>query len=180
VSRTGTPSTGARLDAVVRATLEHGIVNTPTLVSTHALLLYEDYQAARRDPWPASSRGSTATSCGTRGAGSSPTARLSPEWLAKLKDAYAKKLERCGASTRRAPRLHIGSDTQQPFIVPGAGVLEEMQLFRSAGIGVEETWAIASVRAGADLPVPRSGSSRPARRGLPGAARGPDPVIPGR
>jgi imidazolonepropionase-like amidohydrolase len=82
---------------------------------------------------------------------------MSPEWLAKLKDAYSKKLELVRRLHEAGAQLHIGSDTQQPFVVPGAGVLEEMQLFRSAGIGVEETWAIASVRAGADLPVPRLG-----------------------
>src|SRR6185503_1018088 len=40
----------ARMEAVVRTTLEHGLVNTPTLVSTHQLLLYESYQQARDDP----------------------------------------------------------------------------------------------------------------------------------
>jgi len=148
---------GARLDAVVRATLEHGIVNTPTLVSTHALLLYEDYQAARRDPVARLLPRLYRDVVWHPRRGLLAYREMSPEWLAKLKDAYAKKLELVRRLHEAGAQLHIGSDTQQPFVVPGAGVLEEMQLFRSAGIGVEETWAIASVRAGADLPVPRLG-----------------------
>jgi len=86
---------------------------------------------------------------------------MSPEWLAKLKDAYAKKLDLVRRLHEAGAELRVGSDTQQPFVVPGAGVLEEMQLFRAAGIGVEETWAIASARAGTDLPVPRLGQLEP-------------------
>jgi imidazolonepropionase-like amidohydrolase len=81
----------------------------------------------------------------------------SPEWLAKLKDAYTKKLQLVRRLHEAGAALRIGTDTQQPFVVPGAGVLEEMRLFRSAGIGLEETLAIATVRAAADLPLEHLG-----------------------
>ena len=147
----------ARLDAVVRVTLEHGIVNTPTLVATHQLLLYETYQAARADPTvrllPRLYR--DVVWHPKRGL---PTYReLSPEWLAKIRDAYGKKVQLVRRLHEAGAQLRVGSDTQQPFVVPGASVLEEMRLFRSAGIALEETWAIASVRAAADLPVPQLG-----------------------
>jgi hypothetical protein len=152
----------ARMDVVVRATVEHGLVNTPTLVSTHQLLLYERYQDARDDPtvrllprlyrdvvWDPR--------------GGLPVYRelSSPGWLAKLSDAYAKKLLLVRRLHEAGAELRIGSDTQQPFVVPGASVLEEMRLFRSAGIGVEETLAIATVRAAADLPLARLGRLDP-------------------
>jgi len=148
---------GARLDAVVRATLEHGIVNTPTLVSTHALLLYEDYQAARRDPVARLLPRLYRDVVWHPRRGLVAYREMSPEWLAKLKDAYAKKLQLVRMLHEAGAELRVGSDTQQPFVVPGASVLEEMRLFRSAGIGNEETWAIASVRAAADLPVAQLG-----------------------
>jgi cytosine/adenosine deaminase-related metal-dependent hydrolase len=148
----------ARMDVVVRATLEHGLINTPTLVSTHQLLLYENYRVARDDAevrlLPRLYR--DVVWHPRRGL---PVYRelASPMWLAKLKDAYAKKLQLVRRLHEAGAELRVGSDTQQPFVVPGASVLEEMRLFRSAGIGVEETLAIATVRAAAALPKARLG-----------------------
>jgi imidazolonepropionase-like amidohydrolase len=82
---------------------------------------------------------------------------MSADWIAKLKDAFAKRLVLLRRIHEAGGEVRIGTDTQQPLVVPGASVLEEMRLFRTAGIGVEETWAIASVRAGAELPVPGLG-----------------------
>jgi imidazolonepropionase-like amidohydrolase len=148
----------ARMDVIVRATLEHGIVNTPTLVSTQQLLLYENFAAAREDPtvrlMPRLYR--DVVWHPRRGL---PVYRelATPEWLAKLNDAYPKKLGLVRRLWGAGAQLRIGSDTLQPFVVPGASVLEEMRLFRTAGIGVEETLAIATVRAAADLPLARLG-----------------------
>ena len=148
----------ARMDVVVRATLEHGLVNTPTLVSTHQLLLYENYEVARDDAavrlLPRLYR--DVVWHPRRGL---PVYRelSSPAWLAKLQDAYTKKLQLVRRLHEAGAELRIGTDTQQPFVVPGASVLEEMRLFRSAGVGVEETLAIATVRAAAALPLARLG-----------------------
>jgi imidazolonepropionase-like amidohydrolase len=147
----------ARMNVVVRATLEHRLVNTPTLVAAHQLLLYKTYQVARDDPtvrlMPRLYR--DVVWHPRRGL---PVYRdLSPEWLDKLQDAFAKKLQLVRRLHEAGAELRIGSDTQQPFVVPGASVHEEMRLFRSAGIGIEDTFAIASVRAAADLPLARLG-----------------------
>ncbi len=48
-------------------------------------------------------------------------------------------------------RLHIGTDTLQPFIVPGGGVHREMEMFLKAGIPPEDVMAIASWKAGEAL-----------------------------
>ena len=152
----------ARMDVVDRATLEHGIVNTPTLVATQQLLLYDNFQVARDDPtvklMPRLYR--DVVWHPRRGL---PVYRelSSPEWLPKLKDAYAKKLQLVRRLHEAGAQLRIGTDTQQPFVVPGASVLEEMRLFRSAGVGVEDTLAIATVRAAADLPLARLGQLDP-------------------
>jgi hypothetical protein len=128
------------------------------LVSTHQLLLYESYQSARNDAavrlLPRLYRDVV-----WNPRHGLPVYRelASAGWLAKLGDAYAKKLQLVRRLHEAGAELHIGSDTQQPFVVPGASVLEEMRLFRSAGIGVEETLAIATVRAAAALPLARLG-----------------------
>ena len=147
----------ARMDVVVRATLEHGLVNTPTLVSTHQLLLYETYQVARDDPTVRLLPRLYRDVVWHPRRGLPVYREMSREWLEKLKDAYAKKLQLVRRLHEAGAELRIGSDTQQPFVVPGASVLEEMRLFRSTGIGVEETLAIASVRAAADLPMAQLG-----------------------
>jgi imidazolonepropionase-like amidohydrolase len=147
----------ARMDVVVRATVDHGLVNTPTLVSTHQLVLYETYQAARDDPTVRLLPRLYRDVVWHPRRGLPVYREMSAEWLAKLKDAYAKKLQLVRRLHDAGAELRIGSDTQQPFVVPGASVLEEMRLFRAAGVGVEETLAIASVRAAADLPMAQLG-----------------------
>jgi hypothetical protein len=37
-----------RMDRIVEATLEHGIANTPTIVTNQKMLCYRDFEAARR------------------------------------------------------------------------------------------------------------------------------------
>jgi len=140
----------ARLEAIVQTTLDHGIINTPTLVSSHRLLLYRDYEAARNDPavlllprifpdvvW-------------------SPVEGL-PYWqgiegfLPSLEDALSKKLDLVGRLHEAGAQLQLGTDTQQPFVVPGASFQQEMALFVQAGIPVEEIWAMATWKQGETL-----------------------------
>ena len=147
----------ARMDVVVRATLEHGLVNTPTLVSTHQLLLYRTYQLARDDATVRLLPRLYRDVVWHPRRGLPVYREMSPEWLDKLQDAFAKKLQLVRRLHDAGAELRIGSDTQQPFVVPGASIHEEMRLFRSAGVGIEETFATASVRAAADLPLARLG-----------------------
>lgn len=140
----------ARLEAIVQTTLDHGIINTPTLVSSHRLLLYRDYEAARNDPavlllprifpdvvWnPVSGI---------------PYWREIGDFLPNLEDALSKKLDLVGRLHRAGAKLQLGTDTQQPFVVPGAAFQQEMMLFVQAGIPVEEVWALATWKQGETL-----------------------------
>ena len=63
------------------------------------------------------------------------------------KQLLAKKLFDAGA------QLFLGTDVPQPFVVPGASLLEEMALFTSAGIGLEQVWKLATHDAGERLGV---------------------------
>ena len=133
----------ARLDFIVQTTLDHEIINTPTLVSSHRLLLYRDYEAAKNDPavvllprifpdvvWnPVSGI---------------PYWKEIGDFLPSLEQALTKKLDLVGRLYRAGAKLQLGTDTQQPFVVPGASLQQEMLLFVRAGIPLEEVWAMAT------------------------------------
>lgn len=140
----------ARLDAIVQVTLDQGIINTPTLVSSHRLLLYRDYEAARNDPavlllprmfpdvvW--------------NPIGGIPYWQEIDEFLPSLEDAVSKKIDLVGRLYRAGAKLQLGTDTQQPFVVPGAAFQQEMMLFTQAGIPLEEVWALATWKQGETL-----------------------------
>lgn len=146
-----------RLDEVVEATRAQDLAHTPTLVSTHQLRHYEHYEAARRDPtvnllprlyrdvaWHPSQ--------------GIPFYRdLSEADLATIRDSRTKKLRLVRKLHDAGARLFIGTDTQQPFVVPGAAAWIEMRLFAEAGIPPQEVLAHATWRAGQELGVPGLG-----------------------
>jgi len=116
----------AYLQRIVAATLEHDLRNTPTLVSTRRLLFFGDIAAARADAsvrllprfyrdvvWDPE-----------RGV---PVYRnLLPGRLEKIRDAFTKKLKLVRMLHQAGARLFLGTDAQQPFVVPGAGLQQEM------------------------------------------------------
>ncbi len=143
----------ARMDEVVAATRAHGLAHTPTLVSTHQLRHYQDYEAARRDPTvvllPRLFR-----DVAWHPRDGIPFYRdLGPEDLATIRDAHQKKLRLVAKLHAAGAPLFVGTDTQQPFVVPGAAAWMEMRLFAEAGIPTEKVWAHATWRAGRALGV---------------------------
>jgi imidazolonepropionase-like amidohydrolase len=142
-----------RMDAIVEATLKHGIANTPTIVTNQKMLGYRDYDAARRQAeiqgippfyldviWhPEQGRLNT-------GMKRDYLERQVVPAIAK-KQHLAKKLFDTGA------QLFLGTDVAQPFVVPGASLQEEMALFAGAGIGLEQVWKLATRDAGERLGV---------------------------
>jgi hypothetical protein len=142
-----------RMDAIVEATLKFGIANTPTIVTNQRMLGYLDYDAACRRPelmgvppfyldviWHPE-RGRL-------------NSRLPRDYLERQavpavakKQLLAKKLFDAGA------QLFLGTDVPQPFVVPGASLLEEIGLFAGAGIGLEQVWKLATHDAGERLGV---------------------------
>ncbi len=140
----------ARLELIVQTTLEHGIINTPTLVSSHRLLLYRDYEAAKKD------RAVVLLPRIFPDVVWNPVSGI-PYWkeigdfLPSLEEALTKKLDLVGRLYHAGAKLQLGTDTQQPFVVPGASLHEEMLLFVRAGIPLEEVWAMATWKQGQTL-----------------------------
>ena len=50
-------------------------------------------------------------------------------------------------------RIHVGTDSPNPFVVPGAGFHQELRLLVEAGLTPEEVWLAATRWAGESLPV---------------------------
>jgi cytosine/adenosine deaminase-related metal-dependent hydrolase len=151
-----------RLQRYVEASRAHGISHTPTLVAFARAAQLEDY-AALRD---------------------SPVALLLPRYYRELlwnpeenplvfefSPASGSGVEdRLGTMQEVVRRLHAaevpvlaGTDTMNPFVVPGAGLQEELGHLADAGLSLEEAWTAATRRAGgalgvADLGVLRTGA----------------------
>jgi cytosine/adenosine deaminase-related metal-dependent hydrolase len=133
----------------VKATMDAGAANTPTLITTLKASNFDRYEDMRR----------------------SSEAALLPRFFADVvwhpteglrRDTSAKNLNRLKTAlpaiaslVKRlhdaGATLHVGTDTLTAFVVPGADMHEEMRLFVEAGIPLEEVWKLATAGNGAAL-----------------------------
>ena len=141
----------ARVDFVVEKSLEQGIAHTPTLVAyAHASRLSQRRDLLR-----------------------DPAVQLLPRFYREviwrppdaMLQAAADMSERLPEMTRVVRRLHeagvrvlAGSDTPNPFVVPGASLHQELRHLREAGFTVEEAWSAATRWAGESLGEPGLGT----------------------
>lgn len=153
----------ARLDEVVAASVALGLAHTPTLATSHALLAYADYPRAVDAPEYRVMPGMYRAVVWSPSEGIGAYRGFGPDEIALLRDAWPKKLELVRRLHEAGVPLHLGTDTQQPWVVPGASLWDELHHFTEAGIPLEEALADATWR-GAD------GVGDPALGGLaPGA-----------
>ncbi|TGM57081.1 amidohydrolase family protein [Leptospira adleri] len=136
------------LNDIVKFSVKNKIANTPTLVASERLLLFSDYEAAKKDPsvalMPRFYREVVWNpEIGIPAYRGIESAYLKDHVQAALskKKSLLRKLFQAGAT------LHLGSDAQQPFVVPGASLLQEMNIFREAGIPAYDVWRMATVDA---------------------------------
>jgi len=150
-----------RMDAIVDATLKYGIANTPTIVTNQKMLCYRDFEATRRQPemskvppfyldvvWhPERGR---------------PGNRMQRDYLDRqVAPAIAKKRQLAKRLFDAGAQLYLGTDVAQPFVIPGASLIEEMTLFIDAGIRVEQVWQLATRDAGDRLGIRGLGRIEP-------------------
>jgi hypothetical protein len=141
----------ARIDFIVRASVEQGLLHTPTLVVWAQMGQLRHYPTLRDDP----------------------TAQLLPRWYREVFwrprgamlpafDGIGAALPKMKAVVRRLykarVRIHTGSDTPNPFVVPGVSLHEELQLLVDAGLTPEEVWVAATRWPGETLGMPRLGT----------------------
>ncbi|MFJ4580353.1 amidohydrolase family protein [Streptomyces echinatus] len=69
---------------------------------------------------------------------------ISEARLARVARTLDQKLRLIGDLHAAGVRLHLGTDSPQPFTVPGASLHTEMELFAQAGIAPAEVWHLAT------------------------------------
>lgn len=141
-----------RVDFVVRTSLEQGIVHTPTLVVFSQL---------------SRERGRLRLPGGSSGILMPPLFRDVVWKQQGMLQALADLSEPAGQMRAVVGRLHAagvrvlaGTDTPNPFVVPGASLHEELRYFVEAGFTPEQAWLAASRWAGESLGEPGLGTLR--------------------
>ena len=127
-----------------------GIANTPTLVALERVVATRDLARARAEPdvqlLPRLYRDAVWSREGSRLLGA-----LGPAEYDEFTPALERHLAMVRALHAAGARIHAGSDTPNPFLVPGASLHRELHLLVAAGLSPEEAWAAATTMPGAFL-----------------------------
>jgi hypothetical protein len=144
----------ARIDFYVQISVEQGLVHTPTLVTSEALIRMAD---PPDDPavrlLPRYYRD------GVWNRRTMPLFRhFTDETLDVMKQAMGRGQEIAHRLDRAGVRLHLGTDTAaMPFTVPGESLHREFRLMVEAGLSLEAAWKAGTSAAGASLCLPGLG-----------------------
>jgi len=144
----------ARLDVVVEASVTNGIEHTPTLVVTEGVL------RAHQQPRPVEKLLPRVYSeVVWHPETGLPTYRnATPQDIAHTHDSLPIKLDLLGRLHRAGVPLYVGTDVNQPYVVPGASLQRELQLSADAAIPPATVMDIATVQAGKQLSIPQLGT----------------------
>jgi len=145
------------IERYVADSLTRGVAHTPTLVTFVWNARLDDYESLRAEPtaallprhyrdllWnPARNPSAITLSPQTR---SGPAQRV-PAMLRTLEALQAAGIP-----------ILAGTDTPNPFVVPGASLQQELELLTRGGLDLEGAWAAATWRAGEALRAPALGT----------------------
>lgn len=145
-----------RLDTIVQLSKTQGLTNTPTLVVTQQLMRYQNYASAVLHPQTKLMPNFYPDVVWHPQKGL-PFYRHIDKDLALLPDALAKKQRLTQQLYQAGAPLQLGTDSGQPFVVPGLALQQEMQLFVDSGIPTEAVWAIATRENAKDLALKNLG-----------------------
>jgi hypothetical protein len=150
----------ARLDTIVRTSLQQAVSHTPTLVAFERLSHVLDPGTENEDVlrllpphwrsviWAADGPGFFFWG-------------VTPTELAELHKAMAKMQEMVHRLHSVGVRIHVGTDALVPHVVPGASLHEELELLVGSGFTIEEAWIAATRGAGEALRTPLLGTLQP-------------------
>ncbi|MBM9577055.1 amidohydrolase family protein [Leptospira sp. 201903070] len=136
------------LNDIVKHSVKNKIANTPTLVASERILLFSDYEAAKEDSAVALMPRFYREVVWNPEIGIPAYRSIEKEYLQNhVQTAILKKKSLLLKLFRAGAALYLGSDAQQPFVVPGASLHQEMRLFQEAGIPSYDVWRMATVDA---------------------------------
>lgn len=134
-----------RLDFIIEQSLEHGIANTPTLITVDRLLASRDYGAVSKLPearlLPRLYRGVIWHPV----AGLSAARGVKADDFAMLAVAQERMLHTVKRMHEAGVELHTGTDTLVSWVVPGKALHRELRLLERAGISPDEVMKLSSV-----------------------------------
>jgi imidazolonepropionase-like amidohydrolase len=151
----------ARLARVIESSLANGSAHTPTLVTVDRLIQSEDLAALLELPELRLLPRFYPEVVWSPQGGTSVAGQLDDEGFAMLRRAFAVMERALRRMSERGVRLHTGTDTLIPFVVPGASLHRELRLWVSAGFSPEEALRASAHDSAGDLGVPGLGELRP-------------------
>src|SRR5208282_860501 len=148
----------ARIKFIVDTSVKQHIAHTPTIVANDRTSRLYDFNQQMVDPvasilpvwypelvWPIYLTGTGGVPGELQQA-----MRLMHAQIPKMK-LVVRRLHEAGVT------VHLGTDTLNPFLVPGESLHEEMQNFADAGYTPEQIWQAATRGNGESLPMPDLG-----------------------
>ena len=157
----------ARMDFIVRVSREQGIQHTPTmdvpkrLFQVLTAMQSSDYDSSILLRFPEVGALPRYYRDALWKPGFLLPAQFPPEVIANAPralnnlDRMVRRLHEGGV------RLHVGTDTPNPYLVPGASLWSELQNFVEVGFTPAQAWAAATREAGEDLKAPGLGTLEP-------------------
>ncbi len=142
----------ARVDFIVQTSAQQGLAHTPTLVVNAGVAQLRDYPKLLDDP------ASHLLPRWYREVFWQPPAAFDATFYEHLDVALPKMKEVVSQLHKAGVRIHVGTDSPNPFVVPGAGFHQELRLLVEAGLTPEEVWLAATRWAGESLGVPKLGT----------------------
>jgi hypothetical protein len=146
---------GARIDFVVRTSIEQGIAHTPTLVVIEKLLRMHEPARLAADPavhmLPRYYRELLWKPGGRAGWKVPALGEARRDRILERYRTVVRRLHEAGV------RVHVGTDTFNPFVVPGFSMHEELRSLVATGLTPEQALASATRGNAAALPVPGLG-----------------------
>jgi len=151
----------SRIDFIVETSKRYGIAHTPTLVAGERLRALQDFSALRESPDAALLPRFYRNVVWSLSDGVPVVRRLEQEDFPVLTEAGLR-------GARLVKRLHAagvpifaGTDTQNPFVVPGASLWRELRLLEAVGLTPEQALAAATTVPAAFLREPGLGRLEP-------------------
>jgi imidazolonepropionase-like amidohydrolase len=151
----------ARMDFIVATSRRLGIAHTPTLVTGDRMREVEHYDALRESADAKLLPRLYRDVVWSPSEGLPYLRRFEPEDFAVLAEASAREAVLVKRLHDAGVRIHAGSDTQNPFVVPGASLHRELRLLANAGLTPEQALAAATRVPGEFLHQPGLGRLEP-------------------
>jgi len=136
-----------RIQDVAGHIISEGMISTPTLVTLKQIQEYSDYNSALMNENYHYIPQFYLETVWNPVEGLPVYRNLDRDVIARAKDALEKKQVLLKQLHEQDSTLNLGTDTQQPFVVPGFAMWQEMHLFEEAGLTPEEVWAHATWKA---------------------------------